>query len=446
MSDNTESRNTAEPSDLSASIDGGSQPTDFTEPENAGLEAAEHRSTQATDPFTRADAFQIPWDEIDAAPPETPPAEEPQAAAPEEAAPEPEAAEEPAPATEPQQEQPDPQLELAQRVERIGGQQVLDIVSPLFESSGELTDSVERATNFIDSVAKYDPAIRDGLLNALYDRFRPTLTAWADQDRGVTPERWAQFHQWTERGDSQPPAPQTRADGTAFPTAGADGIVRFPDGLELEMDNEIHRELYEARKDRYERAEQRRLDEARATEERRASEARAAEERVQIAEQQRQQRVYEYASARDRAFTQAWAEAKPDYGPDPDLQFLADFARVYAQHIAGTNPEGLKLHNEAIRLAADGGTGAEAKAAKMDLLMRKDIKSALETIDRVVRRVAARQTAAQAGQPKLPPGAVRTGVVRQGAPPERAPVSRQPGRVSLDDPESFAAVHIPWPK
>jgi hypothetical protein len=82
----------------------------------------------------------------------------------------------------------------------------------------------------------------------------------------------------------------------------------------------------------------------------------------------------------------------------------------------------------------------------MDLLMRKDIKSALETIDRVVRRVAARQTAAQAGQPKLPPGAVRTGVVRQGAPPERAPVSRQPGRVSLDDPESFAAVHIPWPK
>jgi hypothetical protein len=262
MSDNTESRNTAEPSDLSASIDGGSQPTDFTEPENAGLEAAEHRSTQATDPFTRADAFQIPWDEIDAAPPETPPAEEPQAAAPEEAAPEPEAAEEPAPATEPQQEQPDPQLELAQRVERIGGQQVLDIVSPLFESSGELTDSVERATNFIDSVAKYDPAIRDGLLNALYDRFRPTLTAWADQDRGVTPERWAQFHQWTERGDSQPPAPQTRADGTAFPTAGADGIVRFPDGLELEMDNEIHRELYEARKDRYERAEQRRLERA----------------------------------------------------------------------------------------------------------------------------------------------------------------------------------------
>jgi hypothetical protein len=159
-------------------------------------------SVVTTDPFTRADAFQIPWDEIDAASPETPPAEEQQTTAPEEAAPEPEAQEEPAPATEPEQQQPDPQLELAQRVERIGGQQVLDIISPLFESTGELTDSVERATNFIDSVARYDPAIRDGLLNALYARFRPTLTAWADQDRGVTPERWAQFHQWTERGDS----------------------------------------------------------------------------------------------------------------------------------------------------------------------------------------------------------------------------------------------------
>jgi hypothetical protein len=201
------------------------------------------------------------------------------------------------------------------------------------------------------------------------------------------------------------------------------------------MDSAVHRELYEARRDRFDRAEQHKV-----------AEARAAEERTMLAGQQRQQRVYDYAAGRDRAFTQAWEEAKPNYGPDPELQFLEGFARVYAQHIAGTNPEGLKLHNEAIRLAADGGTGAEAKAAKMDLLMRKDVKTALETIDKLVRRVAARQTSAQAGQPNLPPGAVRTGVVRQGAPPERIPASRQPGRLSLDDPESFAAVHIPWPK
>jgi hypothetical protein len=190
--------------------------------------------------------------------------------------------------------------------------------------------------------------------------------------------------------------------------------------------------VYAARKERFERAEQRKLDEAR-----------AAEERTLIAEQQRQNRVFEYAAARDRAFTQAWEEAKPDYGPDPDLQFLAGFARFYAQHIAGTNPEALKLHNEAIRIAADGGTGADAKAAKMDLLMRKDIMTALETIDKLVQRAVSRQTAAQAGQPKLPAGAVRTGVVRQGTPPERGTATRPSGRFSLDDPESFGAIHIP---
>jgi hypothetical protein len=321
----------------------------------------------------------------------------------------------------------------AAQIEEWGGAPIVELVKPLFTGITDLQSATTNAETFVQAIGKFDPAVQTGLANAFYNSFKDAYARWADADRGITPESWSALKQWQASGGAaQAPAPQ-------FPQPGPDNTVVFhePDGreVELDMENPLHREIYETRKERFEQAERQKVDQAR-----------AAEERTLLAEQQRQQRVYEYASARDRAFTQAWDEAKPDYGPDPDLQFLADFARVYAQHIAGTNPEGLKLHNEAIRLAADGGTGAEAKAAKMDLLMRKDIKSALETIDKVVRRVAARQTAAQAGQPKLPPGAVRTGVVRQGAPPERAPVSRQPGRVSLDDPESFAAVHIPWPK
>jgi hypothetical protein len=321
----------------------------------------------------------------------------------------------------------------AAQIEQWGGAPIVELVKPLFTGITDLQSATTNAETFVQAIGKFDPAVQTGLANAFYNSFKDAYTRWADADRGITPESWSALKQWQASGGA--------AQGTApqFPQPGPDNTVVFhePDGreVELDMENPLHREIYETRKERFEQAERQKADQAR-----------AGEERTLVAEQQRQQRVYEYASARDRAFTQAWEEAKPDFGPDPDLQFLADFSRVYAQHIAGTNPEGLRLHNEAIRLAADGGTGAEAKAAKMDLLMRKDIKSALETIDKVVRRVAARQTAAQAGQPKLPPGAVRTGVVRQGAPPERPPVSRQPGRVSLDDPESFAAVHIPWPK
>ena len=321
----------------------------------------------------------------------------------------------------------------AAQIEQWGGAPIVELVKPLFTGITDLQSATANAETFVQAIGKFDPAVQTGLANAFYNSFKDAYARWADADRGITPESWGALKQWQAGGGA--------AQGTApqFPQPGPDNTVVFhePDGreVELDMENPLHREIYETRKERFEQAERQRADEAR-----------SVEERSMVAEQQRQQRVYEYASARDRAFTEAWDEAKPDYGPDPDLQFLADFSRVYAQHIAGTNPEGLRLHNEAIRLAADGGTGAEAKAAKMDLLMRKDIKSALETIDKVVRRVTARQTAAQAGQPKLPPGAVRTGVVRQGAPPERAPVSRQPGRVSLDDPESFAAVHIPWPK
>jgi hypothetical protein len=321
----------------------------------------------------------------------------------------------------------------AAQIEQWGGAPIVELVKPLFTGITDLQSATANAETFVQAIGKFDPAVQTGLANAFYNSFKDAYAKWADADRGITPESWSALKQWQAGGGA--------AQGTApqFPQPGPDNTVVFhePDGreVELDMENPLHREIYETRKERFEQAERQKADEAR-----------SAQDRTLVAEQQRQQRVYEYASARDRAFTQAWDEAKPNYGPDPDLQFLADFARVYAQHIAGTNPEGLRLHNEAIRLAADGGTGAEAKAAKMDLLMRKDIKSALETIDKVVRRVAARQTAAQAGQPKLPPGAVRTGVVRQGAPPERVPVSRQPGRVSLDDPESFAAVHIPWPK
>jgi hypothetical protein len=321
----------------------------------------------------------------------------------------------------------------AAQIEQWGGAPIVELVKPLFTGITDLQSATANAETFVQAIGKFDPAVQTGLANAFYNSFKDAYARWADADRGITPESWSALKQWQAGGGA--------AQGTApqFPQPGPDNTVVFhePDGreVELDMENPLHREIYETRKERFEQAERQKADEAR-----------SVEELSMVAEQQRQQRVYEYASARDRAFTQAWDEAKPNYGPDPDLQFLADFARVYAQHIAGTNPEGLRLHNEAIRLAADGGTGAEAKAAKMDLLMRKDIKSALETIDKVVRRVAARQTAAQAGQPKLPPGAVRTGVVRQGAPPERSPVSRQPGRVSLDDPESFAAVHIPWPK
>ncbi|HWX43486.1 MAG TPA: hypothetical protein VN345_20260 [Blastocatellia bacterium] len=321
----------------------------------------------------------------------------------------------------------------AAQIEQWGGAPIVELVKPLFTGITDLQSATANAETFVQAIGKFDPAVQTGLANAFYNSFKDAYAKWADADRGITPESWSALKQWQAGGGA--------ALGTApqFPQPGPDNTVVFhePDGreVELDMENPLHREIYETRKERFEQAERQKADETR-----------SVEERSMVAEQQRQQRVYEYASARDRAFTQAWDEAKPNYGPDPDLQFLADFARVYAQHIAGTNPEGLRLHNEAIRLAADGGTGAEAKAAKMDLLMRKDIKSALETIDKVVRRVAARQTAAQAGQPKLPPGAVRTGVIRQGAPPERGPVSRQPGRVSLDDPESFAAVHIPWPK
>jgi hypothetical protein len=321
----------------------------------------------------------------------------------------------------------------AAQIEQWGGAPIVELVKPLFTGITDLQSATANAETFVQAIGKFDPAVQTGLANAFYNSFKDAYARWADADRGITSESWSALKQWQAGGGAvQGTAPQ-------FPQPGPDNTVVFhePDGreVELDMENPLHREIYETRKERFEQAERQKADEAR-----------SVEERSMVAEQQRQQRVYKYASARDRAFTQAWDEAKPNYGPDPDLQFLADFARVYAQHIAGTNPEGLRLHNEAIRLAADGGTGAEAKAAKMDLLMRKDIKSALETIDKVVRRVAARQTAAQAGQPKLPPGAVRTGVVRQGAPPERVPVSRQPGRVSLDDPESFAAVHIPWPK
>jgi hypothetical protein len=321
----------------------------------------------------------------------------------------------------------------AAQIEQWGGAPIVELVKPLFTGITDLQSATTNAETFVQAIGKFDPAVQTGLANAFYNSFKDAYARWADADRGITTDSWSALKQWQAGGGA--------AQGTApqFPQPGPDNTVVFhePDGreVELDMENPLHREIYETRKERFEQAERQKADEAR-----------SVEERSMVAEQQRQQRVYEYASARDRAFTEAWDEAKPDYGPDPDLQFLADFSRVYAQHIAGTNPEGLRLHNEAIRLAADGGTGAEAKAAKMDLLMRKDIKSALETIDKVVRRVTARQTAAQAGQPKLPPGAVRTGVVRQGAPPERAPVSRQPGRVSLDDPESFAAVHIPWPK
>jgi hypothetical protein len=433
-SDVTDSSALAADSSGPSSFSEGPSSTETT----AGAETTSRVDTeQSADPFSREGAFQVPWDEIEGGTGEAAPAppggeasatqEAESVAAPGEGPPGAEAENAVKPDEELAADEKQTEPDLASRVDQLGGTQVLDMVAPLFEPVRDIGEAVQRAGAFIDRVGQYDPAIKNGLVNALFEKFKPTLTIWADQERGLTPESLAEFNEWKETGG----VTGARVAAPGFPEADENGLVHFEDGLELDLDQPIHREIYAFRRDRFERAENERV-----------AAARAEDERTRTLEQAREQRIADFQSARVSAFDKAWDEAKPDYGPDPELQFLTDFAKVYAQYKAGSSSEAQALFSEGARVAADGGLAAEAKAAKLDLLARHAIKDALETIDRLVQRAAARQTAAAVGQPKLPPGAVRTGVVHQGT--GTAPAQVRPnGKFSLDDPESFAAIRIP---